>query len=471
MTARFNIYSGLLKAYEGPNGRGFTTTASSSITDLAGDEILPPAIEKMADKAQGNMTIFLNHEYRVPEDVLGSVTSARMATRGADGNGNPIVDLDFDIRLNDSNPRALQTYEAIKSGVKLGTSIGAIVRHAEKKKGGGLKIDDIDILEASIVGIPANPRSWVQYAMKAINKDPNLLLSVGSNGVPDEDLPEPVVDELVEKASAEVSHTHDHAHEHDHEHDHGPDLTHSHEHGHMHSHDHEHGTDNAHEHSDAYQDGGHDHDHDGSDGDHPHGGDSDSDSDDDSDDNDNDRSEKAACPDCGGSAGSPKGDCSNSMHKAAETQTTTAEPDKEAARTRVTVTVDSEDKPAQGAVTAAPDLAVTDEDRADTPTDDATADLGDVTRDASIVIDKADLPAVVKQLSDLATKFAQVQEELVKVKAEKADLQENLDAAIAIFDRIADLPVGRKTAFSGAVGDFRKRFPQFDDEYLNLLEK
>ena len=39
---------------------------------------------------------------------------------------------------------------------------------ATKKKDGVLMISDLELLEASIVGIPANPRSWVSYAMKSL---------------------------------------------------------------------------------------------------------------------------------------------------------------------------------------------------------------------------------------------------------------------------------------------------------------
>lgn len=173
---RFNIFSGLLKAYEetlpsGDTKRKLRTTASSTVRDHAGDEILLPAIEQMAQKAQNNMTIFLNHSYKVPEDILGSVKSASVVQRGYDADGVPIVDLDFDIDVEDSNPRAVQTYAAIKNGTQLGTSIGAMVRHATKRKGGGHIIDDLELLEASIVGIPMNPRSWVQYAMKSLSED------------------------------------------------------------------------------------------------------------------------------------------------------------------------------------------------------------------------------------------------------------------------------------------------------------
>jgi len=120
------------------------------------------------------MTIFLNHSYDVPEDVFGSTVDAAIVSRAAEKDGSPIYDLDLDIVLNEVNPRAIETYNAIKEqGVKLGVSIGAYIedyafKDQEKGFWGGLDIQKVNLLEASIVGIPANPRSWVQNAVKAI---------------------------------------------------------------------------------------------------------------------------------------------------------------------------------------------------------------------------------------------------------------------------------------------------------------
>lgn len=163
---KFNIYSGALKALDvSDNADGhkrLKTTASSTIRDLPGDEMTVNALQSMARTAEGNMTIFLNHKYQVPEDVLGSVEKATVEARGEE------YDLDFVIRVNEANPRALQTWDAIQGGTQLGTSIGALIPEGSvEKTATGLKIDDVKLLEASIVGIPANPRSFVHYAMKA----------------------------------------------------------------------------------------------------------------------------------------------------------------------------------------------------------------------------------------------------------------------------------------------------------------
>ena len=414
MQPKFQIFTGLLKAYEGEDGsKRFRTTASSTISDLAKDEILVPGIEQMAQKAKGNLTIFLNHEYRVPEDVLGSVEDTSMHTRGVDSEGNPIVDLDFDVKVNDANPRALQTFEAIRNGVKLGTSIGAIVRQAEKKKGGGLRISELELLEASIVGIPANPRSWVQYAVKSINAIDD---TDASSFLIDEESVLKDVEETLDKIAVEQETA-----ELEIETSAEPEL------------------------------------------------------------------EKALCKACQHAMACDCTDCSCASHKTAAID----ELDKEAARTRVTVTVDSDgtqDAPSK----STPEPVLMDEDRADTTVDGDSDEFHDdvtmstepdVTASAPVetepteeaVLERffatADFATVVTKLQEVVKELTDKDQELRKTTAERDDLKENLIVAKEIIDRIADLPVGRKTRFNGAVTDFRKRFPQYDEEFMKFLEK
>jgi HK97 family phage prohead protease len=187
MDRKFKIFSGLLKAYKSDDGvRRLKTTASSTIKDHAKDRMLESAIHEMARTAKDNMTIFLNHRYSVPEDVLGSTEDAVIRQVGS-GDDGTIYDLDLDVRVDESNPRAVQTWESLANGTKLGTSIGAIVKDYSKNADGGWDIKSVELLEASIVGIPANPRSWVQYAVKSLedvtdeNDDPqaNVLVMRG----------------------------------------------------------------------------------------------------------------------------------------------------------------------------------------------------------------------------------------------------------------------------------------------------
>lgn len=179
----FKIFTGLLKASRSNDGRmRLHGVASSTTRDLHGDVMAQSAIDDMERAANKNLTIYLNHEYKVPEDVAGSVEFAKARVRDVDHDGNPNVDLDMDIVVNDENPRAVQTFKAIEKGTKLGLSIGAMIPKggARKNKDGSYVIDHVDLLETSLVSIPANPRSWVEYAAKS-------LRSGGSHVVATED--------------------------------------------------------------------------------------------------------------------------------------------------------------------------------------------------------------------------------------------------------------------------------------------
>ncbi|CAB4174567.1 DNA-binding protein Dps [uncultured Caudovirales phage] len=172
----FKVFTNALKAYEGPNGDLFVTgTTSSTIRDLHGDEMTLNALQSMAETAKQNMTIFLNHNYMVPEDLFGSVTDARVVRRWDSTTNSDVCDLDIDVMVckEDENPEAMRTYKAIKRGVKLGLSIGARVERVSKKKDSSTGeetyvIDSIKLMEASVVGIPANQRSYLQNAIKSL---------------------------------------------------------------------------------------------------------------------------------------------------------------------------------------------------------------------------------------------------------------------------------------------------------------
>ena len=171
----FKLYTNALKAYTADNGdlhvRG---TTSSTIVDMHGDEMTLAALKSMEETAKQNMTVFLNHNYNVPDDLFGSVTDARIVKRYDNELGQEVYDLDIDVRVvgEDENPLAMKTYRAIKRGVKLGLSIGARVEKVAKRKGAEGKetyvIDSVRLLESSVVGIPANQRSYLQSALKSL---------------------------------------------------------------------------------------------------------------------------------------------------------------------------------------------------------------------------------------------------------------------------------------------------------------
>ena len=166
----FKIFAPMLKASMGTDGKmRLHGIASSTVKDRHGDTMNPSALVDMERSANNNLTIFLNHEYKVPEDVAGHVERAFVRSHPQDPD---IHDLSLDIVINDKNERAVKAWEAIDGGTQLGLSIGAMIPDggAERdRKTGSYSINHVDLLETSLVGVPANPRSWVEYAVKSLN--------------------------------------------------------------------------------------------------------------------------------------------------------------------------------------------------------------------------------------------------------------------------------------------------------------
>lgn len=179
---KVKLFTGALKAYETAGGRRvFRATASSTIKDLHGDLMTEDCIRDMALQARtgptGNgLTIFLNHRYIVPDDVAGKVAGSQVLNRENDEAGLPIWDMDYEISLASGSARLDQTWNLIHNdGITLGISIGAYILEydfVDKEEGfwGGLIINRVLLVETSIVGIPANQRSWIQNGVIAIGK-------------------------------------------------------------------------------------------------------------------------------------------------------------------------------------------------------------------------------------------------------------------------------------------------------------
>ena len=166
----FKIFAPMLKASMGTDGKmRLHGIASSSVKDRHGDTMQPSALMDMERSANNNLTIFLNHSYDVPEDVAGHVERALLRSHPQDPD---IHDLSMDIVVNQTNPRAVKAWEAIEAGTQLGLSIGAMIPEGgatRDRKSGTYNIEHVELLETSLVGVPANPRSWVEYAVKSLN--------------------------------------------------------------------------------------------------------------------------------------------------------------------------------------------------------------------------------------------------------------------------------------------------------------
>jgi len=200
---QFKIYVETLKALGGnaDGKRRLHGVASSTVKDRHGDVITLGAMKKMEQAATG-MTIFFNHDYTVPESVAGTVEKAEIRQHPSDPD---IYDLVYDIVMNESNPRAINSWESMEEGTKLGLSIGARIPTggATKDADGVFTITDIELLETSIVGVPASPRSWVDYAVKSLRADMiEKATTIGAIGVdPEEAAGEESDDDDVAKTS------------------------------------------------------------------------------------------------------------------------------------------------------------------------------------------------------------------------------------------------------------------------------
>lgn len=166
----FSIITKALAGGQDQTGRRrFNAVASSTIVDRQGDEISLKALQQMALKFREGVTIFTDHKNEV-FNAFGTTDSAEIVEGGLDPKtGARIWDLKIAGVVNEPNLNAIQLHESITGGyVKLGCSIDAFVTDHKPKQAGRYDIDGLDVFAASIVGVPANQRSWAQKAVRAI---------------------------------------------------------------------------------------------------------------------------------------------------------------------------------------------------------------------------------------------------------------------------------------------------------------
>lgn len=166
----FSIITKALAGGTNESGRRrFNAVASSTITDRQGDEISLKGLQQMAQKFREGVTIFTDHKNEV-FNAFGTTDSAEIVEGGLDPKtGQRIWDLKIAGNVNEPNPNAIQLHDSITGGyVKLGCSIDAFVTDHKPKQAGRYDIDGLDVFAASIVGVPANQRSWASKAVRAI---------------------------------------------------------------------------------------------------------------------------------------------------------------------------------------------------------------------------------------------------------------------------------------------------------------
>lgn len=138
--------------------------ASSTVRDRHGDTMTENALRSMERKAVGT-NVYLNHEWKIPDDLAGTVVAAQVK-RAEDG----VYELHTDTAINKTNPKAVETWQAMDGGAKLGISIEAMIPEgaATRDKAGGFIFNDIDLMGSSFVAHPANTRSWTEYLVRSL---------------------------------------------------------------------------------------------------------------------------------------------------------------------------------------------------------------------------------------------------------------------------------------------------------------
>lgn len=177
-TTDFRILTdGMVSDIDNPNI--VRMVGSSTERDLEGDTMSIHALQSMT-KAAPNMTVWLNHDYTLPGSMFGSIIETPKIVHS-----NGIADLHLAVDVELENPAAAQVKRYIDKGRRLGCSIGCMVTQFEVAEdtddmsdesimkimqmgGAPIIIHGVYVVEYSVVGIPANQRSWVENAIRGV---------------------------------------------------------------------------------------------------------------------------------------------------------------------------------------------------------------------------------------------------------------------------------------------------------------
>jgi HK97 family phage prohead protease len=147
------------KAYTGKSGDlELTGYASTWVEDRDGEFVHPQAFDRsLDDYLAKNPQVLWQHNMDWP---LGSVVEARV-----DANGLAVRAI---VRkpVEGEEPWKISAYHDIKAGIVRTFSIGGYMMR--DYQGGRIVILDVELLEISVVSIPANPDSIFEAAVKAI---------------------------------------------------------------------------------------------------------------------------------------------------------------------------------------------------------------------------------------------------------------------------------------------------------------
>jgi HK97 family phage prohead protease len=121
------------------------------LPDRMGDEILPGAFKG----AKAPLPLLAFHR---PDDPVGVWEAITETPKGLAVSGRLLID---------DLPRAREVRALVKSGAVTGLSIGFMTKSASARRGGGRTIRAVELVEISLVSVPAHPGARVSSAKSA----------------------------------------------------------------------------------------------------------------------------------------------------------------------------------------------------------------------------------------------------------------------------------------------------------------
>lgn len=165
----FRFYTGALQIFEKKDADGnpvkfIRGVASDDKPDRHGERFSRKALARMVETAKEHLTLFSDHN-RSWEDTLGHVVEAAL-------NGSNEFTVLCQLESEEAEPKVRKLWAKLKSKTKLAFSISGRVLSSYVEEIGDRAVrvlDDIELFELSIVGLPANPRTWVEAIMKSFD--------------------------------------------------------------------------------------------------------------------------------------------------------------------------------------------------------------------------------------------------------------------------------------------------------------
>lgn len=169
----FSVYTGAMKTAgiipipeEDTKKPIVQMVGSSTVMDLQGDIMALSALQDMTH-LDPDFLLFSDHAYNL-DNIMG-----RLYSQPAIQMQNNIADLWLAAEMAVDHPPAQRAYNLIvKSKLRLGCSVGCMVRDWHFQESGNpdtpLIIVHVDVIEFSLVSLPANTRAWVENAVKGL---------------------------------------------------------------------------------------------------------------------------------------------------------------------------------------------------------------------------------------------------------------------------------------------------------------